>query len=124
MTFDYNYSNFLLQIVNHIGGKTNVMLISKLILQRNSNIILFVIPVYFIYLRYILRIINYGHFRVCYTFLGSIFAVCYVALSPVRILTGLCFVGTPPPLSVDFDWATSTLSACGPFQQVPVRPQK
>ena len=40
--------------------------------------------------------------RLLYTFLGSIFAVYYVALSPVRILTGLCFVGTPPPLSGGF----------------------
>jgi len=41
--------------------------------------------------------------RLLYTFLGSIFAVYYVALSPVRIFTGEFFVGTPAPLSVDFD---------------------
>ena len=33
--------------------------------------------------------------RLLYTFLDSIFAVSYVAPSPVKILTGLCFVGTP-----------------------------
>ena len=54
--------------------------------------------------------------RLLYTFLGSIFAVCYVALSPVRIFTGLCFVGTPLHSALDLDWATSTRPACGPFQ--------
>ena len=76
-----------------------------------------VIPVYFIYQQIILRYIHYGHFRSCHTFLDFIFAVYRIALCPVRILTGMCFVGTPPPLNVDFDWATSTHTACHPFQQ-------
>ena len=85
--------------------------------KRNSKIIVIVVPVYFIYLRIIVRIIHYRHYRLRHTFLDSIFAVYRIALCLVRILTGMCFVGTPPPLSVDFDWATFTRTACGPFQQ-------
>ena len=66
------------------------------------DLIIFVIPIYFICLHEIIRISHYGHFRSHDTFLDSIFAVYRIALCPVRILTGLCFVGTPPPLSGGF----------------------
>ena len=96
-----------------------VMLISNLIVKRNSKIKFIVIPVYFIYLRIISQIIHYGHFRLRHTFLDSIFAVYCIALCPVRILIGMCFVGTPSQLSVDFDWATPRRTAWGLFQLVP-----
>ena len=84
-------------IVNVFGGKNECDLDFKFDSKRNLKIIVIVIPVYFIYLRIISRIVHYGHFRGCHTFLDSIFAVYRIALCPVRILTGMCFVGTPPP---------------------------
>ena len=93
----------VISIINyHIGGKNNVvMLISKSIIEEfEYNIICDSTLFYFSTIYFT----NYSLWakRLLYTFLGSIFAVYYVALSPVRILTGLCFVGTPPPLSGGF----------------------
>ena len=89
-------------IVNVFGGKNNVvMLISKSIIEEfEYNIICDSTLFYF-------STINFTNYslrakRLLYTFLGSIFAVSYIAISIVRILTGLCFLGTPPPLSGGF----------------------
>ena len=71
----------LLLLLMFFVGKMNVMLISNSTVKRNSKIIFITIPVYFIYLRIILRIIQYGHFRLRDTFLDSIFAVYYVRYS-------------------------------------------
>ena len=86
-------------IVNVFGGKNNVvMLISRLIIEEfEYNVICDSTLFYFSTIYFT----NYSLWakRLLYTFLGFIFAVSYVAISNVRILTGLCFVGTPPPLS-------------------------
>ena len=93
----------VISIINyHIGGKNNVvMLISKSTIEEfEYNIICDSTLFYFSTIYFT----NYSLWakRLLYTFLGSIFAGYWTAISIVRILTGLCFVGTPPPLSGGF----------------------
>ena len=76
----------------------------------------FILFIYELFYELFYEFFSMGVFEVVTLFFYTIFAVYHIALCPVRILTGLCFVGTPPPLSVDFDWATSTPAACGSFQ--------
>ena len=93
----------VISIINyHIGSKNNVvMLISKSIIEEfEYNIICDSTLFYFstiYFTNYSLRAK-----KLLYTFLGSIFAVYLIPISIVRILTGLCFVGAPPPLSGGF----------------------
>ena len=85
-----------------IGGKNNVvMLISKSIIEEFEYNIICDSTLFYFSTSYFT---NYSLWakKLLYTFLVSIFAVYWIAISIVRILTGLCFVGTPPPLSGGF----------------------